>query len=374
MTSLALRLALVPFALVTLTGALAGCSHPPSAAPPVPAFTVEHGVVKVGAGSPLRRALTIAPVRVDTAASHVTWPTTVEADPVRTVAIVSPGTGRIARIWVGLGDRVEKGQVLLTLTSVDIADARADERKAVDTLGLAREALDRAQKVSDAGGASTRDLEAARSASAQAIAEEARARARLAALAGGADAVAKDGSVAVRAPLAGVVTALGVAPGALVADATTALLTISDTGHAWVTAYVPEDQAGWVHRGSTAALTFIGLPGVVLQGRVEAIDPALDGDTRRLKAHFVVAGQEDHLRPNMFGQATFDAPDSPHVLVPQSALVMDNDRLSVFLERAPWCFERRTVEAGREVGADVEIVQGLKAGDAVVTRGGVLLQ
>jgi len=374
MTCLALRLALVPIALFTLAGVLAGCSHHPSAATPAPAFTAEHGVLTVGATSPLRRALTIAPVRMDAAAAHVTWPTTVETDPVHTVAIVSPGTGRIAQIRVGLGDRVEKGQVLLTLASVDIADARADERKAVDALSLAREALDRAQKVSDAGGASTRDLEAARSASAQAIAEEARARARLAALAGGADAVAKDGSVVVTAPLAGVVTTLGVAPGALVSDATTALMTISDTGHAWVTAYVPEDEASWVHRGSTAALTFIGLPGVMLQGRVDAIDPALDGDTRRLKAHFVVAGQEDRLRPNMFGQAIFDAPATPHVLVPQSALVMDNDRLSVFLERAPWCFERRTVEAGREVGADVEIVQGLKAGDAVVTRGGVLLQ
>lgn len=374
MTCFDRRLAFVSLACATLAAGLAGCSHPSTAAAPPPAFTVEHGMLKVGEGSPLRRALSIAPVRTGTAAAHVSWPTTVEADPAHTVAVVSPGTGRIAQVRVALGDHVERGQVLLTVESGDIADARADERKAVDALALARQARDRAQKVSDAGGASTRDLEAARSAWAQATAEAARARARLAALAGGTDAVSKDGAIAIRAPLSGVVTTVGVAPGARINDATTTLVTISDIGHAWVTAYVPEDQAAWVQRGSTATLTFIALPGVAWQGRVDAIDPALDGDTRRLKAHFVVAGQDDRLRPNMFGQATFDAPGTARVRVPQSALVMDNDRLSVFVERAPWCFERRTVQAGREVGDDVDIVQGLKAGDSVVTRGGVLLQ
>jgi len=59
--------------------------------------------------------------------------------------------------------------------------------------------------------------------------------------------------------------------------------------------------------------------------------------------------------------------------VPASALQMNNDSTSVWVEIAPWTFARRRVELGDEDGANVQISAGLKAGERLVTRGGVLL-
>jgi cobalt-zinc-cadmium efflux system membrane fusion protein len=61
------------------------------------------------------------------------------------------------------------------------------------------------------------------------------------------------------------------------------------------------------------------------------------------------------------------------VFVPESALLMNNDTTSVFVEVAPWTFERRAVELSYDDGGDTRVLKGLKSGDRVVVRGGVLL-
>jgi len=61
------------------------------------------------------------------------------------------------------------------------------------------------------------------------------------------------------------------------------------------------------------------------------------------------------------------------VVVPTSALLMNNDRTSVFVATAPWTFERRTVDAQLEEGPTVALGSGVKDGEQVVTKGGILL-
>jgi cobalt-zinc-cadmium efflux system membrane fusion protein len=355
---------------------LAGCDRatPSGAADTAPAFTTDGNRIDVGPQSPLRGELRVSPVVMDTTPSHVAWPTTVEIDPARSIALVAPGSGRIVQVKVALGEKVRKNQVLLAMASGDVAQARSDQAKALDAETLAKRALDRAQQVNEAGGASTKDLEAARSAFAQAAAERARADTQVAALIGNSRESSDGPVLQMRAPIDGVVTSLSVASGALINDTSAVLMTVTDLDRVWVTANVPEAESASVSRGSVAALTFTSLPGLTLQGRVDAIDPVLDSTTRRVKVHLVVDNHEERLLPNMFGLAAFALPGNSRLIVPQTALVMDNDRLSVYVERAPWRFERRDVETGRDEGPDVEVVHGLQAGDRVVTRGGVLLQ
>ena len=61
------------------------------------------------------------------------------------------------------------------------------------------------------------------------------------------------------------------------------------------------------------------------------------------------------------------------MVLPTSALLMNNDRTSVFVATAPWTFERRTVEPLLEEGTTVAIGSGVAAGEQVVVRGGILL-
>jgi cobalt-zinc-cadmium efflux system membrane fusion protein len=61
------------------------------------------------------------------------------------------------------------------------------------------------------------------------------------------------------------------------------------------------------------------------------------------------------------------------VVLPASALLMNNDRTSVFVATAPWTFERRTVDPQLEEGSSVAIRSGVAAGEQVVVKGGILL-
>lgn len=354
-------------ATASITLLLAACSRgtPPAA----PMLVDHHGTLFVPAGSPLRAQLTVQPVLLHDVAQTITEPAVVEQNPAYTANILPPATGRIVKLAVGLGERVKRGQVLAVIASGDAAQAYADFAKARDALALARATLQRELAVQTAGGAAGKDVQAARSGAAQAQAEYDRARAALAAL----DHAGQGGRITLVAPEAGTVTMLAASPGAFVNDPTAPLMTVTDTAHVWITASVPEDEIGPLRAGQPATATLPAWPGRVFHGSVQSVGAVLDPATQRLPVRIAVANGDGALKPNMFAMATFDVPRPPALLVPQSALLMHNDNVSVFVETAPWTFVRRTVTLGEDTGNDSLVTGGLKAGERVVTAGGVLL-
>jgi len=297
----------------------------------------------------------------------------VEANPAQVVNVLAPLTGRLVALKVGLGDQVRRGDVLLEIASPDLDQARSDVEKAVDALDLAKRALERTRGVMDAGANAVKDLEAAQSAYNQALAEDVRAHERLKTLLGDARLGSKSRLLELRAPGAGVVTALNVAAGGFINDTTATLLTLSRLDRVWVTAQVPEHQIGAIAKGQAVDIALDAYPGQVWHGRVSLVSPVLEPDTRRAKVRMEFANADGRLKPNMFATASFAVQQAAPVTVPTSALLMNNDTTTVMVETAPWVFTRRTVELGREDGETVRILSGLKAGERVVTRGGVLL-
>ena len=75
----------------------------------------------------------------------------------------------------------------------------------------------------------------------------------------------------------------------------------------------------------------------------------------------------------MFATVTLSLVEKEHTLVPLSAILMNNDTPSVFVEKKPWIFVRRDVALGVEDGQKVRVLAGLKTGDRVVTSGGILI-
>src|SRR5471030_1634532 len=319
----AAAIALSPVLLMLMS--LAGChSASAGAAQEAAPMMVRQGErITVPANSPLRARLSVGAVAASAAAHAVTLPAVVEADPAHSVNIVPPLTGRLLELKVKLGDSVRAGQLLAVIGAPDLAQAVADADKARDARALAQRALQRAHGVNDAGANASKDLETAESNFAQASAEATRAEARLKTLGAGAGGRA----LSLTAPIAGTITALASGAGAYLNDPTATLMTIASLDQVWVTAYVPENLV------------------------------AADGK----------------LKPNMYASVTLMLPQAAQVSVPASALLMNNDSSTVFVEVAPWTYQRRSVELGAEDGDNVRVVSGLNAGERVVTRGGVLL-
>ena len=347
-----------------------GATAAPAAAP----LLVHQGQrIEIPANSPLRSRVHTAAVTDSALPDHVPVQAVVEADPARAANVLAPFTGRLLHLDVALGDRVAKGQAVAELSAPDLTQAYADLDKARDMQALAKRSQERARAVLEAGGSAAKDLELADSAAAQADAEATRARARIKALGLDPDAATRDATVHLAAPIAGTVTAIGSAAGGYVTDQTAALLTITNLDQLWVSAQVPEHLIAQIRPGIGVDVRLAAYPDALLHGRVETIAATLDADTRRTRARIPFANREGRLRPNMFATAIFSVPQARAVRVPQSALVLSNDVISVYVEVAPWVFERRNVELGTEDAQGARVLHGLQAGERIVTAGAVLL-
>ena len=75
----------------------------------------------------------------------------------------------------------------------------------------------------------------------------------------------------------------------------------------------------------------------------------------------------------MFANVKLAVAQTKKIVIPTSALLMNNDSITVFVEVAPWVFVRRTVELDKEDGEQVSILSGLSTGERIIVRGGVLL-
>ena len=114
-------------------------------------------------------------------------------------------------------------------------------------------------------------------------------------------------------------------------------------------------------------------PDRVLHGSVLFVSDVIEPDTRRNKLRIAFPNADRMLKPNMFASVTLVGASSSRVVLPSSALLMNNDRTSVFVAVAPWTFERRIVDPDLEEGSSVAIRSGIVAGDQVVVKGGILL-
>jgi membrane fusion protein, heavy metal efflux system len=302
-------------------------------------------------------------------------PALVEADPARTVKVMPPVAGRVIDLKVQLGGRVVEGQELAIIDSGDLAQAYADIEKARSMLTLTKKQVDRQMSLEKAGGTAIKDREQAQSDYAQAVAELERSEIRLRAMGVPAEQKEHKGDLRqllVKAPITGSVIDLQIAPGAFLNDNTAAMMTIANLDKIWVTANVPEKDTSFVATDQPVSVTFAAYPEMAFEGKVLFVSDVLEPDTRRTKVRIEFDNPEKRLKPGMFANATFNAPAVSRLVVPTSALLMSNDRTSIFAEVQPWTFERRDVVTDYEEGNTAVIKSGLKPGERIIVKGGVV--
>jgi membrane fusion protein, heavy metal efflux system len=338
-----------------------------------PAFVHQGSQLFIPESSPLRRELGVMAAASVPQKPTFTAPGVVETDPVRTVTVLPPGAGRVRAVKVALGDRVRRGQVLAVIDSPDLAQAYDDNDKAASVAALAAKNLAYQEAQFKIGATSQRDLDQARSENAQAVAEHERTRAHLRAMGAADSARGAARLLTVRAPVDGAITTLSIATGATINDDTQPIMTVADLSVVWVTALVAEKDVANVARDDDAEVTLDAYPGRTLHGKVLFVAHVIEPDSRRNKTRIAFDNPDYALKPNMFANVTLRGPAASRVVVPAAALLMNNDRTTVFVETAPWTFERRSVEPLLEESANVTILSGLKPGERVVVKGGILI-
>jgi cobalt-zinc-cadmium efflux system membrane fusion protein len=286
----------------------------------------------------------------------------------RTVAVNALSSGRVVELKVRLGDDVQKGQLLLTMTSPDLTQAISDYRKAQATEALAKTQNDRAAVLYEHGAIPQKDLEVAEDAYKHAQVDTQTAAERIRILGG--DVQHLSGILEIRAPVSGTIVEQNVAPAAGVKslDNSPNLFTIADLSRVWVNCDVWENNLAQVHVGDRADIELNAYPNRRFRGRVENISKVLDPNTRTAKVRIELANENGILRPNMFAVVHFASQGAQaRAVVPVSAVLRLQDRYWAFVKISEKQFRRTEVQAG-PVNPDgtQQILSGLRAGDQVV--------
>ncbi len=183
--------------------------------------------------------------------------------------------------------------------------------------------------------------------------------------------------VSLRSPLSGVVTERKFNAGAGI-EAATPIFSISNLGTVYVIANVPEANMSRLSVGSVAEITSPAIGTV--SGRVSYIDPQLDETTRTGRVRLEVPNSNGKLRAGMFAEVGFytgtNAESGDELVVRSSAVQRTGDKTIVFVPRddEPGAFEVREIEAGADINGYTKIIEGVKLGEKVVTKGSFTLK
>jgi cobalt-zinc-cadmium efflux system membrane fusion protein len=294
---------------------------------------------------------------------------TINPDVNRTIHVTSQGSGRVVDLRVKLGDFVNKGQVLLSIYSSDLAGAFSDYQKAMADQSLAKKALDRAQLLYSKGAFAQKDLEAAQDGEVKAEVDVQNTEQRVHLLGG--DPAHPQSVIELRAPVSGTIVEQNVSgfEGVKSLDNSPNLFTIADLSQVWVVCDVYENDLGQVHTGDPAEIRVNAYPGKVYKGTVTDISRVLDPNLRSAKVRIVLPNGDGALRPNMYAVATFRSRQArSRLVVPGTAIMRLQDKDWVFRQEDAHRFRKMEVHVqGATTDGFQELQEGpVKNGDSII--------
>ncbi|MEW5848197.1 MAG: efflux RND transporter periplasmic adaptor subunit [Myxococcota bacterium] len=290
----------------------------------------------------------------------------------------APLPARILKLVARPGDKVTRGAALAVASSAELGRARAEVVTAQARVRAAEKVLAREEELVGQGLSPQRQVVEARAALDAARVNAEAATASLAALGLGTG-IPSDGDVGrfvLSAPISGVVVERPAVLGQM-AHPDEVLFRIADLDTLWLVANVFERDAVRVRKGTPVAITLPAWPGERITAKVDFVGAAVDGALRTAPVRVVVDNSRGLLKPGMSASVVFTVGGGDQhevVTVPTSALQRVDDAWCVFLPRGRGSFERREVARGRDLGGEVEILQGLTPGEEVVVEGSFVIR
>lgn len=153
----------------------------------------------------------------------------------------------------------------------------------------------------------------------------------------------------------------------------TELYVIADLSTVWVLADIYESEVSMVRVGQTATMTLPAFPGKVFRGRVTYISPQVDNVTRTVKIRLEFPNPDFALKPDMYTNVELHVHYGRQLWVPEGAVLDSGEEQIVFVAHEGGYFEPRRVRVGPKVGDRYIILEGLKAGERIVTSGTFLI-
>lgn len=151
------------------------------------------------------------------------------------------------------------------------------------------------------------------------------------------------------------------------------LLASAEAGFIWVYAAIYEYEVEWVRPGLEAVVTAAAYPGKEWTGRIAALDPVFDAQTRSVRARIKAGNPGGLLQPDMYVDVQISAGLGAHLAVPKEAILDSGLRKIVFLAQGAGHFQPREIRTGVSTDEYAQVLEGLLEGDVVVVSGNFLI-
>jgi RND family efflux transporter MFP subunit len=331
------------------------------------------------------------PMTVETAVAHkasIATQITVVGNLIgeATVSVVPRTNGRVQDVYVRLGDRVSKGQRIAKLEDQDIVEqvrqAEAAQEVSLATIRQREADLKRAQtNVERSRNLYERQLlpkqtlddneatyQAAVAQLDLARAQNAQSKARLDELR------VTLGNTVITSPVNGFVARRAVDPGAAVSP-NAPVADVVDITRVRLVVNVVEKDLKELHAGDSAKAEVDAFPGESFVGRIARLAPVLDPSTRTAQLEIEIPNPDYRLKPGMYARVNIVTNTKKDALVvPINAVVDLGGRRGVFMPQADNTAVFHTITPGAEQGELVEVLDGLKEGDRIITTGAAALR
>lgn len=378
----------VGFAIAWWWATLDSVPAPPQTQPEVPTHAMpgmEHSGDKPASKARTRgdlsssspeltsRTVTIAPERLQTIGvrfEEVAWRPLEKV--IRTVGRVEIDERRLARVnlkfagWIdelfvsAIGDHVKKGQSLFTIYSPDIVATQEEYLLAL-------------QSIKELGQSEFPEV----SRGAKDLLEATRRRFQLWDITEDhIRELEQTGKVLrtlpMHSPITGTVTRMEARRGTYVSSGTE-LYMIADLAHIWILGDIYEYELPFITVGQGATVTLSYDPSTKLHGHVGFIYPTLDPKTRTAKVRFELKNPGEKLKPEMYANVALKIPLGARLAVPRDAIIESGERQLIFIHHGGGKLEWRSVTLGVSAGDWVEVAEGLKEGDHIITSANFLI-
>ncbi len=179
-------------------------------------------------------------------------------------------------------------------------------------------------------------------------------------------------NIAIDSPVSGYITERNALPNAYV-QPETRLYTIADLSTVWVYANVFQNGVGMLRPGDPAKVTVDAYPGSNFYGRIDQILPQVDPTTRTVRVRLIFRNPGVLLKPGMYVNVNIHVPLGRRIVVPASAVLQLGQQAIAFVDHGQGYLEPRTIETGPQVGNSIIVLNGLKAGERVVSSANFLI-
>ena len=268
------------------------------------------------------------------------------------VTMSTPVTERIVRLNFDDGSFVQRGQVIAVLQQ---AQEGAQLREAQARLREAEQQLRRVEQLKSRGFATRADYDTR-------VAAAAAARAQ-------AQSVGADiGERVIRAPFSGWVSLRNISVGAIAGQGTE-IATISDVSTIKLDFTVPETMLRVLRPGLPIEARSDAFPDQPFRGQIHTIDPVIDPQTRAVMVRARLPNPQRLLRPGMLLTVAIENTPRMALSVPELAVVGEGESRFVYTVDGQGRARRTPVRTGTRIGGRVEIVEGLRPGQRVITEG-----